>query len=96
MGCRAASAAETVVPHRIGIKQRCATSWLRRVRYRLSRLAGARLQKSQRIYLVDVNGHRFKRTIQPDSYAAVGRHKRHGVRVTPPTQDPEDSCLTRA
>jgi len=58
------------VPHRIRIKQRSATSWLRRLRYRLSRLAGARLQKSQRIYVVEINGHRFKRTIQPDSYTA--------------------------
>ena len=59
------------MPHRIRIRQRSATSWLRRIRRRLSKLGGARLQKSQQVYLVDINGNRFKRTIQADGYTAA-------------------------
>jgi hypothetical protein len=39
-------------------------SWLRRL------LPGTRLQKSQRVYFVTLNGRRFKRIVQPDSYTA--------------------------
>jgi hypothetical protein len=51
-------------------RQRSGTAWLRRFRYRLSRLLGTRLQKSQRVYWVDLNGSRFKRIILRDSYLA--------------------------
>ena len=42
----------------------------RRFRFLLSRLFGVRLQKSQQIAFVDINGQRFKRIILRDSYLA--------------------------
>jgi len=59
------------MPQHISIRQRAATSWIRRLRYRVSRLYGSRLQKSQRVYILDVNGHRFKKIVSPDSYTAA-------------------------
>jgi hypothetical protein len=53
------------------LRQRSGTAWYRRLRYRLSRLFGTRLQKSQRVYLVDLNGTRFKRIILRDSFLAA-------------------------
>ena len=56
---------------RISVQQRSAHSWLRRLRYWTSRIHGTRLQKSQRVYFVTINGQRFKRIIQPDTYTAT-------------------------
>lgn len=53
------------------IRQRSGNSVLRRIRYWASRLAGARLQKSQKMYFVTINGQRFKRMLQPDAYTAA-------------------------
>lgn len=53
------------------LRQRSGTTSYRRLRYRLSRLFGTRLQKSQRVYLVDLNGTRFKRIILRDSFLAA-------------------------
>lgn len=43
----------------------------RRLRYFVSRLFGSRLQKSQRVALVEINGQRYKRVILRDSYLAT-------------------------
>lgn len=56
---------------RISVRQRRADPWLRRLRSWTSRLGGTRLQKSQKVYLVTIEGRRFKRLVQPDSYAAA-------------------------
>lgn len=55
---------------RPAIRQRDPRSWLRRLRSLAARLGGVPA-KSQRVYLVDVGGRRFKRVIQPDSHAAA-------------------------
>jgi hypothetical protein len=52
------------------VRQRLRTSRKRIVRYWLSRLSGLRLQKSQRVYFVDLNGHRYKRIVLRDSQLA--------------------------
>jgi hypothetical protein len=51
-------------------RQRAATALHRRLRYLLSRLSGARLQKSQRVYWVEMGGRRFKRLVLRDSWLA--------------------------
>ena len=56
---------------RISVRQRSAHSWIRRLRYWTSRIHGARLQKSQRVYFVTIEGRCFKRLIEPDSYTAA-------------------------
>lgn len=43
----------------------------RRLRYRLSRLFGNRLQNSQRLSFVTLNGQRFKRLVMHDAYLAA-------------------------
>jgi hypothetical protein len=55
----------------VTIRQRAAHSRLRRLRYWLSRLAGTRLAKSQRVYIVTIDGQRFKRIIQQDASTAA-------------------------
>lgn len=52
------------------VRQQCITPWTRRLRYLGSRLLGARLQKSQKVYLVDIDGQRFKRIIVRDAFLA--------------------------
>lgn len=56
---------------RRAIRQRNAHSWLRRLRSFAARLRGGGLQKSQRVYFVDVGGSRFKRVVQPDAWTAA-------------------------
>ena len=56
--------------HRRSARQRVRTSAYRRFRDLLSRLYGTRLQKSQSVYFVTINGNRFKRIILRDSYLA--------------------------
>jgi hypothetical protein len=51
-------------------RQRAGTALYRRLRYWLSRLSGARLQKSQRVYVVEMGGRRFKRLVLRDSWLA--------------------------
>ncbi len=58
------------MPSRTRIRQYSNTSLLRRIRFQLTRLGGTRLQKSQRGSIVEINGTRFKRLIQPDSRTA--------------------------
>ena len=53
------------------VRQHCLTPLVRCVRYALSRLAGTRLQKSQKIYLVDNGGARFKRIVLHDAHLAA-------------------------
>jgi hypothetical protein len=57
--------------HMPPVRQHCLTPLGRRVRYALSRLAGTRLQKSQKIYLVDNGGARFKRIVLHDAHLAA-------------------------
>ena len=52
------------------VRQRLQTSRARIVRYWLSRLFGARLQKSQIVYFVDVGDARYKRILLRDSQLA--------------------------
>jgi hypothetical protein len=52
-------------------RQTSLTSLGRRLRYFVSRLFGSRLQKSQRVALVEINGLRYKRVILRDSYLAT-------------------------
>ena len=47
------------------------TSIGRRLRYLGSRLTGSRLQKSQQVAIVEINGVRYKRIITRDSYLAA-------------------------
>lgn len=61
----------TVVDHKNSFRQYPLTSSARRLRYLLSRLTGSRLQKSQKVYGVDINGQRFKRIILRDSHLAA-------------------------
>ena len=56
--------------HRRPARQRVGTSAYRRFRYLLSRLYGTRLQKSQSVYFVTINGNRFKRIVLRDSHLA--------------------------
>lgn len=50
--------------------RQCSPYLFKRVRYRMSRLFGTRLQRSHTLSFVTINGHRFKRLILPDSYHA--------------------------
>jgi hypothetical protein len=43
----------------------------RRLRYFASRISGTRLQKSQRVFVVDAGAHRFKRIVLRDTYLAA-------------------------
>ncbi|MEX2479574.1 MAG: hypothetical protein WD928_01820 [Gammaproteobacteria bacterium] len=51
-------------------RQKCITPWIRRLRYFGSRLFGTRLQKSQKVYLVEIGGQRFKRIVLHDAFLA--------------------------
>lgn len=63
--------AQKQTPDRPAARQKLRTSRLRRARYWLSRLTGTRLQKSQKLYMVDIAGHRFKRVVLRDSAQAA-------------------------
>jgi hypothetical protein len=54
----------------VSFEQQLRTSRRRIVRYWISRLFGSRLQKSQLLYYVDVNGRRYKRIVLRDSALA--------------------------
>ena len=56
--------------HRVSIRQESPDSVSRRLRLWLSRAVGTRLQKSQRTYFVTLNGHRYKRLVEPDTNVA--------------------------
>jgi len=53
-------------PRQLGVR-----AFRKRLRYYVSRLYGARLQKSQRMKFVDFDGCRYKRVILRDSYLAA-------------------------
>lgn len=57
--------------YRIRFQQSSAYGWRHRLRAALHRLRGGGLGKSQRLYFVTLNGHRYKRLIMPDSAAAA-------------------------
>ncbi len=57
--------------YRRPFRQSSLTPLPRRLRYIMSRLFGSRLQKSQKVSVVVINGQRFKRVILRDSYLAA-------------------------
>jgi hypothetical protein len=57
--------------YRRSFRQFSLTPLSRRLRYIMSRLFGSRLQKSQKVTVVVINGQRFKRVILRDSYLAA-------------------------
>lgn len=58
------------MPRKVSIRQEAGDSLSRRLRALWSRASGAALHKSQRMYFVTLNGQRFKRLVQPDTFAA--------------------------
>ena len=57
--------------YRRSFRQYRLTALSRRLRYLLSRLVGSRLQKSQKVYVVEINDSRFKRVVLRDSHLAA-------------------------
>lgn len=54
----------------VGFRQRSLYSLAKRLRLRLFETFGNRLPRTQRLYLVTINGQRFKRLVLPDAHQA--------------------------
>ncbi len=59
------------MPFEFQARQKSHYPFKKRLRYYLSRLAGTRLQKSQKLLFVTMNGRRFKRLVLRDSHLAA-------------------------